>query len=308
VAKWDGTNWSALGSGITTASTVLAIRSHGNDIYAGGGFTVAGSDTVKNVAKWDGITWQNMGSGANNQVMALATTVAGEIYVGGVFTQAGDKISNRLGLWDNGGALPVELTTFTARLENKQVLLQWATASETNNYGFAVERQINIPGADETESAEWLDRGFAAGQGTSVQEQAYQFSDDIAELGALDRGSYLQYRLKQIDLDGSFEYHQAVTVAIATLPETSVLLNQNYPNPFNPTTTIEFSLPGASRTMLKIYNLNGREVSTLVDGILDSGTHRMTFDASALPAGTYFYTIRTAEPVTSKTRRMLLVK
>jgi hypothetical protein len=72
------------------------------------------------------------------------------------------------------------------------------------------------------------------------------------------------------------------------MPST-VELNQNYPNPFNPSTTIQFALPEAGRFTLKIYNIVGQEVATLVEGELNSGIHKVNFDASRLASGVYIY-------------------
>jgi hypothetical protein len=89
------------------------------------------------------------------------------------------------------------------------------------------------------------------------------------------------------------------------VPETYVL-NQNFPNPFNPSTTIRFSIPNTGKVTLKVYNLLGMEVATLVDGELSAGTHRVTFEASNLPSGVYFYRIDAGS--FSDVRKMALLK
>ena len=83
-------------------------------------------------------------------------------------------------------------------------------------------------------------------------------------------------------------------------------LAQNYPNPFNPVTTIEYALPASGHVELKVFNVLGQTVSTLVDGYETAGTHRVEFDAGSLPSGIYFYRISHAEG--SQTRKMALVK
>lgn len=83
-------------------------------------------------------------------------------------------------------------------------------------------------------------------------------------------------------------------------------LKQNYPNPFNPSTTIKFSIPQESNVVLKVYNMLGEEVVTLVNDMLPAGFYRFNFDASGLASGTYIYRI-TAENYVS-TKKMLLVK
>ncbi|MEX1054676.1 MAG: T9SS type A sorting domain-containing protein, partial [Rhodothermales bacterium] len=87
---------------------------------------------------------------------------------------------------------------------------------------------------------------------------------------------------------------------IDELPD-AITLQQNYPNPFNPATTIEFSLPSASRVRLAVYDMLGREVAVLVNGALSAGTHGADFNASRLPSGAYMYQLRTEGQVYSKT-------
>lgn len=87
---------------------------------------------------------------------------------------------------------------------------------------------------------------------------------------------------------------------------TSVALHQNYPNPFNPTTTIEFALPETSEVLVAVYDVLGRTVRVLQQGILSAGLHRVSFDAKDLPSGTYFYRLET--PGAKITRQFVLLK
>ncbi len=86
----------------------------------------------------------------------------------------------------------------------------------------------------------------------------------------------------------------------------SYALNQNYPNPFNPATTISFSLPNAADVSLRIYNVLGQEVETIVDGPMEAGQHQVTFDATNLSSGMYFYRLKSGS--FTETRKMTLVK
>jgi hypothetical protein len=83
-------------------------------------------------------------------------------------------------------------------------------------------------------------------------------------------------------------------------------LSQNYPNPFNPATTIEFSVPEAGFVSLRIYDLLGKEMKTLVNDERAPGSYRVTFEASDLPSGTYFYTLRAGSH--TQTKKMILMK
>lgn len=99
VAKWNGTTWSALGSGMNDYVEALAVDGNGN-LYAGGYFTIAGGVSASRIAKWDGTTWSGLGTGMNNLVMALAVDVNGNLYAGGSFTTAGGVSASRVAKWN----------------------------------------------------------------------------------------------------------------------------------------------------------------------------------------------------------------
>ena len=188
-------------------------------------------------------------------------------------------------------AVPVELTSFTANVVLGKVNLNWQTATEINNSGFNVER-------NNTTSTEWISIGFVNGNGTTTAPKSYSFNDEN-----IAPGKYL-YRLKQIDFNGIFEYSNIIEVVVNVPDKFS--LNQNYPNPFNPSTTIEFQLPKESFVTLKVYNILGKEVASLVNEQKPAGVHKINFDASGLTSGLYIYKISTGS--LEQTRKMLLLK
>jgi hypothetical protein len=199
-----------------------------------------------------------------------------------------------------GTLLPVELTSFTGIAKGKVVELAWQTATEVNNHGFEIERRsvtavnrsLGVNG-----SLAWTKIGFVAGNGTVNSPKSYSYVDASA------KGNVV-YRLKQIDNDGKFEYHGAVEVSVGGV--TKYTLAQNYPNPFNPATQINYALPAAGYVNLKVYDMLGKEVATLVNGMQEAGEQHATFTASEYPSGLYFYTLRTGSFV--ETKKMLLVK
>ena len=188
-------------------------------------------------------------------------------------------------------ALPVELTSFIASYKNSAVMLNWKTETEVNNYGFNLEKRVN--------EGEWNKIAFIEGHGNSNSLKEYSYNDKDLFAG----GSKFQYRLKQIDTDGSFAYSDVIEVEI--VPD-QYELSQNYPNPFNPTTTIRFSLPKQTQLKINIYNILGEHVKTIAEGMYETGYYKVTFDASSLPSGTYIYRLESNEFV--ETRKMLLLK
>jgi hypothetical protein len=83
-------------------------------------------------------------------------------------------------------------------------------------------------------------------------------------------------------------------------------LKQNYPNPFNPSTTIEYAIPHQSFVTVKIFDMLGREVTTLVEQMKDAGTYLVSWNASAMPTGVYFYRLQAGS--TTQTRKLILMK
>ena len=187
--------------------------------------------------------------------------------------------------------LPVELTSFTANYVGGKVLINWQTATEVNNYGFQVERK-----KAKKESETWEKIGFVQGSGNSNSPKNYLFIDNLAHAHnlTLNPGNeVIQYRLKQIDFDGRYEYSNIAEVKVEAPKQFA--LEQNYPNPFNPTTTIKYSIPSLETTRrlvsttLKIYDILGREVATIVNEQKAPGTYEVKFNASELASGVYFY-------------------
>ncbi len=187
--------------------------------------------------------------------------------------------------------LPVELTTFKANVNETSVTLNWETATEVNNYGFEIERQ-NLELI--SQKSEWKIIGFVEGHGNSNSPKYYLYEDNMSILS----GKYF-YRLKQIDIDGNFEYSDVVEVTVSAPDNFS--LDQNYPNPFNPSTTIKYSITGVasgfslSQVVLKVYDVLGKEIKTLVNENLPAGIYEVEFDASEYPSGLYFYSITAGE-------------
>jgi serine protease AprX len=184
---------------------------------------------------------------------------------------------------------PVELTTLQASVSGEIVTLNWQTATETNNQGFYIERKFDGP---------WETRGYVSGRGTTTEYQNYSFKDNVNSYGAF------QYRLKQVDLDGSFHYSEVVQAVVGTPQD--FYLSQNYPNPFNPSTKLEFQTPVQSDVVITLNNILGEEIAVLYSGVTLPGKHDLTIDGSHLSSGLYLVRMKAENVV--KTIKITLLK
>ncbi|MBE0569982.1 MAG: T9SS type A sorting domain-containing protein [Ignavibacteriaceae bacterium] len=188
--------------------------------------------------------------------------------------------------------IPVELISFNASIINKKVHLNWSAATETNNSGFEILRFTQ-------NDNEWNSIGFVPGFGTTTEPKSYSFSDEDVTTGTYN------YRLKQIDFDGMFTYSNEIEVEVDFTPKEFVLY-QNYPNPFNPSTVISYQLPLSSDVTLKVYDVLGNEVATLVNEEKQAGVYEVEFDGSSLASGMYLYKLQAGSFI--ETKKMILTK
>ena len=184
-----------------------------------------------------------------------------------------------------GGALPIQLASFSVvSLTTSGVSLTWSTASETNNYGFSVQRN-------------GVDIAFVAGHGTTLERHTYTYTDNPPS------GQY-QYRLKQVDLDGTAMMSESLMIDVSAPRKLS--LGQNFPNPFNPSTRISFAVSKEGPVTLRVYDILGREVATLVNENRKPGEYTERFDGSRVASGMYLYVLQSSEG--QRSSRMILSK
>jgi len=261
---------------------------------------ISDDDNSKNVTSmrvWKstdlGVSWSPVSAVQNaSSTRQVSFTISNNNPISGEFTVS-----------DEASALPVELRSFTAEQQNSTVQLHWTTATETNNYGFEIERKANYQSSNyqipKFQNSEWQAVGFIHGHGTTHTPNEYTFSDNVTMAGNFF------YRLKQIDRDGAFSYSHTVEMSVAGTPH-QFALEQNYPNPFNPSTLIRYQLSARCRVTLKIYDVLGKEISVLVKTEQEPGDHTAEFNASGYPGGVYFYTLQAGEYFAAK--KMLMVK
>ena len=197
---------------------------------------------------------------------------------------------------------PVELTSFTSNVIQRNVKLIWETAAEQNNSGFEIERykvKLQTSTVKGEESNEWKNIGFVQGHGTTITFTNYLFEDIN-----LSSGKY-KYRIKQLDYNGNFHYNELQNEVTIGIPE-KFSLSQNYPNPFNPTTKINFDLPYEGIVKIKLFDNSGREVDVILNEFKQAGYYSQEFNAANLSSGVYFYRIEFGKNV--MTKKMVLIK
>jgi choice-of-anchor B domain-containing protein len=187
------------------------------------------------------------------------------------------------------GSVPVELNSFSAEAEGRDVRLNWSTASEKNNNGFEIQRK---------QDEEFYSIGFVEGNGTTTELHEYSYLDKNIETGTY------YYRLKQLDYDGSTSFSDEVMVEVTT--PLGFALDQNYPNPFNPSTRIKYQIDKNSFVTLKVYDILGNEIADLVNEEKTAGNYEINFSADNLPSGTYI--ARLTGTGLTETIKMSLIK
>lgn len=203
--------------------------------------------------------------------------------------------------------LPVELVYFNGSQKNNGVELKWGTATEVNNYGFEIQRSMDQAGP-------WELIGFVDGHGTIYSANDYSFTDTLVTTTGI-----IYYRLLQIDTDGNSKHSMVITVDFKytsvkaadynNFPE-SFLLKQNYPNPFNPSTNIGFSISTQSSVLIKLYDITGKELGTILEGVFSAGEHSIRADMGKYPSGLYILSARFSRGAKAyhQTRVMTLLK
>jgi hypothetical protein len=230
----------------------------------------------------------NYDLGTSVDVGSGADVCADAININGIWTGSGTICS---------GPLPVTISSFLASVSSNNVLLKWVTEMELNNSGFDIERK-NAKG-----NSVWQKINFVHGSGTTNERKNYSYADRKLLVGTY------QYRLKQIDYNGNFNYYN-LTDAVIITPPLSFSITQNYPNPSNPKSKIDFEIPINGKVSIKLYNITGQELTSLVNDVKEAGYYSVDFDGSNYASGVYFYRISAeGEGLKfNKTLKMVLVK
>jgi surface protein len=183
--------------------------------------------------------------------------------------------------------LPVELAEFEGTATERNVRLTWQTASETNNAGFKVQWQ---------REDSWTQIGYVDSKtqgGTTSETKSYNYTADDLPVGTH------QFRLKQVDLDGSSTLTDPVSVKIQM--QEAVKLTAPAPNPVSSTATLSFAVKEQTETTITLYNTLGQRVATLYEGTPQTGEQQRTqLNATGLSSGTYFLRLQAGAHTTTQ--------
>jgi hypothetical protein len=199
------------------------------------------------------------------------------------------------------GPVSIGLSSFYASPGDGQVTLYWTTESEVNNLGFYLLRS-----EAGYEGYVRVNEELISGHGTSEAHHEYSYVDR-----GLVNGVTYTYKLVDVDLEGVRTTHGPISVTAASQVPTKYSLSQNYPNPFNALTTVTYSIPEDSRVSVKVFNVLGAEVRTLVDQHQKANTYQATWDGKdaegkSVASGVYFCTMEAGE--FSQTTKMVFMK
>jgi hypothetical protein len=194
---------------------------------------------------------------------------------------------------------PVEMQTFVASYVDGKTHLRWNTATETNNFGFDVERLDRR--SDDGMISLWRKLGFVPGNGSTTEMSSYSFVDDYPEV-AMDNNGVVRYRLRQRDYDGTENVSPVQTITIPT-SAVSMMLYQSYPNPISATTTlasIPFSILEQQHLRVAIHDALGKLVATVVEGEYQAGYHSVSFSPQGFVPGWYSYSLEVGDRILTK--------
>ena len=268
---------------------------------------------------WHGVSFtdENTGTAVSDFGTIIRTTDGGQNWIqqqSGTYAMLEDVFftdaNHGTAVGDSGiilrtvdGGVPVELVSFSTEFVNDAVVLKWQTGTESNNRGFDIERQqsggAEISPKGGSSAGNWEKIGFVEGAGTTTELHSYLFTDDNISEGIN------KYRLKQIDYDGSFKYSKEIEIDVNSIPK-EYILYQNYPNPFNPVTVIKYSIASPSAVQIKVFDILGNKIVTLVNEEKLAGTYELTWNAVNLPSGVYFYQLKAGSFI--QTKKMILLK
>jgi photosystem II stability/assembly factor-like uncharacterized protein len=244
-----------------SADRMFSLIRYGSSFFAGAYEVLTTNDTLS--------SWAWIGTGfpvAPVRSLAIKDTI---LFAG----------TNTHGIWRRSilPFVPIELKSFSARMSGGRILLKWDSESETNNHGFEIQRRFD-------QHSDWTTIGFVRGYGTAQSNHAYSYNDPLSSLPSAS--GIVQYRLKQIDSDGSSALSPVVEVTLE-MQENDLKISCTYPNPASVQTTISYSIQESGHVNLRILNILGEVFETIVDADQSAGTYSEFWTATTVKSGAY---------------------
>jgi hypothetical protein len=316
IAKWNGTSWNDMGGGVgffpnyAGSEIVQALTVYNNELIAGGWFSTAGGVDARSIAKWNGTAWAPLAGGVDGPVWAL-TVYNGQLIAGGDFDAAnggyGSGINvNYVASWDGSSwhSLSNGISSFFD--------VPAVDALAVFNNELIVGGSIIVAGGISAKNiAQWNGYSWSTlGVGVGNLRGYYELYPYINALcvydGVLIAGGRFTDAGK-VNANNITEWNGIVNVdAPSKQVPNEYELSQNYPNPFNPTTQIRFQIAHYGLVTLKIYDVLGREIVTLVNEVMVPGNYKRKFDGSGMASGVYLYKLQTGNFM--QTKILLLLK
>lgn len=193
--------------------------------------------------------------------------------------------------------IPVEFTGFSYSVNTNSLMLNWTTASETNNSYFTIEKHTN---------SGWNSIGIVKGAGTTTESQNYFY-----EIRSFSEGD--RFRIKQTDFSGRFSFSSEIVIQFSGTTVADYAVLTNFPNPFNPATTVEYTLSRAGHVTLSVYSSLGELVEILTIGESNAGTYQFNWNAKQNHTGVFYAVLEfraEGENISSRRyiRKILLLK
>ena len=192
-----------------------------------------------------------------------------------------DVAGNNTATTGDCASLPVEMLYFNTKASGKDVLLEWATASEINNEGFEVQRS--------SDGNKFSKVGWVQGNGNSTERHTYTFTDNAAK-----PNTTYYYRLKQMDMDGTEAYSEIRSISL--IDKSRFNISEAFPNPTSHDTNFEVNMPEAGAIELSVFDLKGRVIKSQTTH-LAKGTSSIRLQTTDSPSGQYYVKLQAARAV-----------